>query len=97
MFGFEDILDAVDLIWCWILDYWIRFKNLGVEVFDSMLDIVDTLLASISTAGLTVPVIPSEYVWLIAQTGIAEALALVAAGVLVRFTLQLIPFVRLGS
>jgi hypothetical protein len=49
------------------------------------------------TAGLTLPVIPDQYAWVLGATGMSQALAIIAGAMVTRFTLQTIPFVRWGS
>jgi len=51
-------------------------------------------LSTIGTAGLTLPVIPDQYAWVLGATGMSQALAIVASSMGTRFILQTIPFVR---
>lgn len=87
----------LNLIYCWCVDLLFKVKDLLLDSWDSVLSPADTLLASLGTGSLTVPVIPNEYAWVLGVTGMSQAIAIVAGAMLVRFTLQSIPFVRWGS
>ncbi|MDG3085471.1 DUF2523 family protein [Vibrio hannami] len=41
--------------------------------------------------------LPSEVGWMLGQIGLPQCLAMITAAILIRLTLQLIPFTRLGS
>jgi len=71
--------------------------RLGAKHLGSLLSVADSTLATIGTAGLTLPVIPDQYAWVLGATGMSQALAIVASAMGTRFILQTIPFVRWGS
>lgn len=85
------------LIYCFLLDMILSFTDVWKRGFDSILGVADSLLASIGTGNLSVPLIPTEYAWVLGATGMSQALAIIASAMLVRFSLQAIPFVRWGS
>jgi hypothetical protein len=87
----------LNLIYCWLLEVFLRLNDWALASFDSVLSPADQLLASLGTGTLTAPVIPNEYAWLLGVTGLSQALAIVAGAMLTRFILQSVPFVRWGS
>lgn len=87
----------LSMIYCFLLDMIASFRDVFIEGWDSVLGVMDTLLASIGTGGLSVPLIPNEYAWILGATGMSQALTIVAGAMGVRFLLQTVPFVRWGS
>jgi hypothetical protein len=87
----------LNLIYCWLVDSLAKLTDLALNGWDSVLGPADAILASLGTGGLTVPVIPAQYAWILGATGMAQAVAIIAGAMLVRFTLQSVPFVRWGS
>jgi hypothetical protein len=87
----------LNLIYCFLMDMIASFKDVWLLGWDSVLSPVDTLLSSVGTGSLVVPVIADQYAWLLGATGMSQALAIVAGAMGVRFLLQSIPFVRWGS
>ena len=87
----------LNLIYCWLLDLLAKVTDIGLNAWDSVLGPADSILASVGTGSLTVPVIPAQYAWILGATGMAQAVAIIAGAMLVRFTLQSVPFVRWGS
>lgn len=87
----------LNLIYCWLQDFLFKLNDLGVGIYDGLLSVADALLVAMGTAGLTVPVIDDQYAWVLGATGCSQALAIIAAAMVTRFTLQTIPFVRWGS
>lgn len=85
------------MIYCFLLDMIASFKDIWLLGWDSILAPVDTLLASVGTGGLAVPVIADQYAWLLGATGMSQAVAILAGAMGVRFLLQSVPFVRWGS
>jgi hypothetical protein len=83
---FTDLWNVVTDMFCWVLD--------------SVLALATSILNTIS-----VPFDPSSYYSLIPSDaanmlgliGIPQAISMIVASLLIRFLLQLIPFVRLGS
>ena len=87
----------LNLIYCWLLDLLAKLTDIGLNAWDSVLGPADSIQASVGTGSLTVPVIPTQYAWILGATGMAQAVAIIAGAMLVRFTLQSVPFVRWGS
>ena len=87
----------LSMIYCFLLDMIGSFRDVWIEAWDSMLGVLDTTLAAIGTGGLTLPVIPAEYTWILGATGMSQALTIVGGALGVRFLLQTVPFVRWGS
>ncbi len=87
----------LNLIYCFLLDMIASFKDIWLLGWDSLLGPVDTILTSIGTGGLTVPVIANPYAWVLGATGMSQAMAIMAGAMGVRFLLQSVPFVRWGS
>src|SRR5437868_7858510 len=87
----------LNLIYCWCVDLLLKVRDLLLDSWDSLLSPADALLASLGTGGLTAPIIPNEYAWVLGVTGMSQAVAIVAGAMLVRVTLQSIPFVPGGS
>jgi hypothetical protein len=87
----------LNLIYCFLMDMIVSFKDIWLVGWDSILVPVDALLASVGTGGLAVPVIADQYAWLLGATGLSQAIAIIAGAMGVRFLLQSVPFVRWGS
>lgn len=87
----------LSMIYCFLLDMIGRFRDVWLEGWDSVLGVLDSTLTSIGTGGLTLPVIPADYAWILGATGMSQALTIVAGALGVRFLLQTVPFVRWGS
>ena len=85
------------MIYCFLLGVIASFKDLWLVGFDSVLSPADSLLASIGTGSLSVPVIADQYAWLLGATGMSQAIAIIAGAMGVRFLLQSVPCVRWGS
>ena len=85
------------MIYCFLLGLVASFRDVWLASWDSVLGVADSALAAIGTAGLSTPVIPSEYAWVLGATGMSQALTIVAGAMGVRFLLQTVPFVRWGS
>ena len=87
----------LSMIYCFLMDMIASFRDVGIESWDSVLGVLDTTLSAIGTGGITLPVIPAEYTWILGATGMSQALTIVAGAMGVRFLLQTVPFVRWGS
>ena len=87
----------LQMILCFLNDMIFRFKDVWLDMWDSLLLPADNILSSIGTGGLSVSPIPDEYAWMLGATGMAQALAIIAVAMGTRFVLQAIPFVRWGS
>jgi hypothetical protein len=87
----------LQLIWCFLQDMIFRFRDVWLDLFDSLLTPADAMVTSLGTGGLSIQPIPDAYAWILGATGMSQALAIVAGAMGVRFVLQTIPFVRWGS
>src|SRR5262245_16055873 len=87
----------LSLIYCFLMDMIASFLDVWLEAWDSVLGVLDSTLAAIGTGGLTLPVIPNEYAWILGATGMSQALTIIAGALGVRFLLQTVPLVRWGS
>ena len=85
---FVAIWDVVCDAWCW--------------PFDQVLQVATSAVGSIDVSGLTGNLqgwggVPAEVMNLLSLLGVGTALSIIGAAIAIRFGLQLIPFVRLGS
>ena len=87
----------LNMIYCFLMDMIMSFHDVWLRGFDSLLTPADALVASVGTGGLSVPTIADQYAWILGATGCAQAMAIIAGAMGVRFMLQTIPFVRWGS
>lgn len=87
----------LNLIYCWLQDFWASFQDVYLGMYSSFLDMASTALTALGSVGLSFPEIPSEYAWVFGALGLSQAFGIFATAWLVRFTLQSIPFVRWGS
>lgn len=78
---------VTDLV-CWAFD---GFLGVAVEALAD----VDT--SGISSYGAAWSSLPGEVINILQLLGVGEAMAIIASAITIRVTLQLIPFVRLGS
>ena len=62
------------LIYCWLEEFFFSLTDWGLGIWDSLLSVADSTLATIGTAGLTLPVIPDQYAWVLGATGMSQAL-----------------------
>lgn len=85
------------MIYCFLMDMILNFVDAAKTAWDSLLSPADSILATLGTGSLSVPVIPTEYTWVLGATGMSQAVAIIAGALIVRFTLQSVPFVRWGS
>jgi hypothetical protein len=85
---FVAVWDLVKDFFCWCLD----------EVLKIAVSAINTLDVSGITVGLSAfGSIPADVLAVMGALRVGEALAIIAAALTIRFGLQLIPFVRLGS
>lgn len=85
------------LIWCWLQEFFYSLTDWAIGIWDSLLSVTDSTLTSLGNAGLSLPVIPDQYAWVLGATGLSQGLAIIAGAMGTRFLLQTIPFVRWGS
>lgn len=81
---------------------WDMVKDAACWPFEQMLKIVIATLNSFDTSALTGSVqgwgsLPAELLNVLGLLGVGTALTIIGAAIAIRFGLQLIPFVRLGS
>lgn len=84
------------------ISIWDIFKDGFCWLLESVLGIAVSMMNSFDTSAITSNLtaygsLPSETLNVIALLGGGEATAIIAAAIAIRFGLQLIPFVRLGS
>lgn len=84
------------------VDSWEMVTDVPVWIFESLLDIVSAVLASINFTPINNALsafgqVPADIANLLGLLGVGEALAVISAALAIRILLQLIPFVRLGS
>lgn len=86
-----------------LLSVWDMFIDLLCFIFEQFLEIVvemlDTLGGVFSSFSILnyVQALPSQMINIMSLVGVSEASSIIVSAILVRVTLQLIPFVRLGS
>jgi hypothetical protein len=83
----DDMTAILTLIYCWLQEFFFSLTDWGLGIWDSLLSVADSTLATIGTAGLTLPVIPDQYAWVLGATGMSQALAIVASAMGTRFIL----------
>lgn len=77
-------------------------KDAFLFVFDTVLTLAVSIVQAVSIPASWNPAqyitaLPSSVVNMLGLIGLGECLTIITAAILIRFTLQLIPFVRLGS
>lgn len=87
----------LQLIYCWLQEFWCHVAGVYLSVWDAFLNIADAMLTSIGPIDLALPTIASDYAWMIGALGFSQAIGIFCTAWLVRFMLQMIPFVRWGS
>jgi hypothetical protein len=85
----------LNLIVCWLNDFFFSVNDFIVNIYDSMLLAVDAFLLSLPA--ITISSIDPAYTWVLGATGISQSLAIIGGALLTRFLLQSVPFVRWGS
>lgn len=82
---------------------WLLATDAGVWVFDQALGLVVLVLSGIDwpevvfDAAAYVQALPPDILNVLGLIGVAEALGIIFAAVMIRIALQLVPFTRLGS
>lgn len=83
--------------------WWLLGTDLGAWLFEQVLDIAISALNSIEwnsevfNPGSYISALPDEVSNMMALLRLGECVAIIGAAVVVRITMQLIPFTRLGS
>ena len=78
------------------------FKDLISWAFDSIMDLLVSAVQSVDVSSLTPYLsgagnLPAQLLDILALLGVGTAISIIAAAILIRLGLQLIPFTRLGS
>jgi hypothetical protein len=95
--------DFVDFIWRIVLSLFDMLKDLFYFIIDALLSVGVVMLDGVGLllSGLDVTqyfsMLPPETSHMLSQIGLSQALGMVVTCLTVRFTLQMIPFVRWGS
>lgn len=81
---------------------WDLFRDIPAWVFEQMMQVASSAMSSLPLTGITNNManygsIPANVMVVLSACGLSQAFTLIAAALVIRFTLQLIPFVRLGS
>lgn len=110
MGGFlQGVIDAIYAFGAWLLGLvgdafdalFTLLKNAVLWVFDGLLGVVVSAVSSVSFSIPSVSAywsqVPADVINILSLVGFADCMAVIASALLVRITLQLIPFVRLGS
>lgn len=105
------ILAKVAAVCAWIIAlviamyaaWWLLGTDLGCWLFEQVLQLVISILNTVSldfsafNPGQYISGLPADVVNMLGLIRVGEALAIIVAAIVVRVTLQLIPFTRLGS
>ena len=107
---FSDLLKTITDAVQWIasmvtqvfVDLWEFATDLPVWIFEALLDIAGGAIEALDLSGLTQYTsawggLPAEMLNVLGLIGLGEALGIIAVAALIRLTMQVIPFVRLGS
>lgn len=78
------------------------FKDASCWLFDSVLGVATSAINAIDVSAIAPYVsggrsLPAEILNILALLGVAPAVTIITAALVIRMTLQLIPFIRLGS
>jgi hypothetical protein len=80
---------------------WDIFRDMFSWVFEEALTVVSSALGALDLSGINANLnygsIPANVMLVMSCIGLGQALSIITAALVIRFTLQLIPFVRLGS
>lgn len=93
---FSDLFVAI------FIALWDIFKDVFSWVFEQALQLCVSILGTLNLTGITNNLsafgsIPGNVMAVMSAIGLGQALAIISTALVIRFTLQLIPFVRLGS
>lgn len=78
------------------------FKDMFSWVFEQFLKVAISALSSLDLTGLTsaaqsAGTLPASFINILGLLGVGTAITIISAAIVVRITMQLIPFTRLGS
>jgi hypothetical protein len=92
---FSDLFVAI------FVSLWDILRDAATWFFEQGLTLASTAVGSLSLSGINANLnygsIPSNVMLVMSCIGLGQALSIITAALVIRFTLQLIPFVRLGS
>jgi hypothetical protein len=95
--------EFVDFMWRLVLSFADMLKDFFIWIFEtimtgviSLIDGLASLLDGLAVAG-HFGALPPETAHMLSQLGLTEAMGMIITALTVRFILQLIPLVRLGS
>jgi hypothetical protein len=92
---FSDLFVAI------FVSLWDILRDAATWVFEQGLTLASSAVGSLSLSGINANLnygtIPANVMLVMSCIGLGQALAIITAALVIRFTLQLIPFVRLGS
>ncbi|MDW6004440.1 DUF2523 family protein [Vibrio mangrovi] len=95
--------DLIDIIFSVFLDVWNFLVDIFCFLFETIFNVVISLVSGLGTALSSVSVpqyltfLPESMLNVMSIVGINEASVIIVTALIIRFTLQLIPFIRLGS
>lgn len=102
-FFFELFKSITDFIKAMVLTFFDMLKDVFFFAFDALMTLMVALLDGLGSlfSALTFPNVldgmPSEVLNIIGLCGLGQCMALIVTALIIRITLQLIPFTRLGS
>lgn len=84
------------------VDLWEFGTDVPVWIFSQVLGVAETAIAALDVSGLAGfsgawGSLPAEVLNVLGLIGLEQALGIITAAALIRLTMQVIPFVRLGS
>lgn len=81
---------------------WDIFRDGACWIFEQICGLALAAVGALDLSGVTAGLagmgsIPANVMFVLSAIGLGQALAIISSAIVIRFTLQLIPFVRLGS
>jgi len=82
---------------------WDIFKDIGCWIFEQILTVAISAVSTLDTSAMSNAAaggwgsLPGELLNMLGLLGVGHAITIITAAILLRITLQLIPFTRLGS
>jgi len=98
--GFPQFI--IDVVKKLITSFFTMLKDLFIWILKQLFDLVISVLnafdlSSVQNAIAGYGTLPADIVNILGLCGVGDALAIIVGAIIIRFLLQLIPFVRLGS
>lgn len=97
------VLTWIGLLWQTIFHaIWDVVKDAWSWPFDQVMSVAVSAIGAIDLSGINSSLqgwggVPAEMMNLLSLLGVGTAMTIIGSAILIRFALQLIPFVRLGS